>query len=71
MDEHLKTVDEIVQKYAVVSNPIKSKIYVSLGLLFVIFSLIGILIPGGLLFLGRFQLHFCSHYPMRGCSGGH
>ena len=46
MDERLKTIDEIVQKYAVVSNPIKSRIYVGLGCLFVIFSLIGIWIPG-------------------------
>lgn len=31
MAERLETVDEIVAKYAVVSNPIKSKIYVGFG----------------------------------------
>lgn len=46
MDEPLKTVDEVVAKYAVVSSPIKSKVYVGLGSLFVVFSIIGIWIPG-------------------------
>ena len=46
MDDRLQTVDEIVEKYAVVSNPVKSKIYVGLGSIFVVFSIIGIWIPG-------------------------
>ena len=47
MAERLETVDAIVEKYAVVSSPIKSKIYIGLGLVFVVFSIIGIWIPGG------------------------
>ena len=46
MAERLETVDAIVEKYAVVSSPIKSKIYIGLGSIFVIFSIIGIWIPG-------------------------
>ena len=46
MAERLETVDAIVEKYAVVSSPIKSKIYIGLGSVFVIFSIIGIWIPG-------------------------
>ena len=46
MAERLETVDEIVAKYAVVSNPVKSKIYVGFGSIFVIFAIIGIWIPG-------------------------
>ena len=46
MAERLETVDAIVEKYAVVSSPIKSKIYIGLGSVFVVFSIIGIWIPG-------------------------
>ena len=46
MAERLETVDEVVSKYAVVSNPLKSKIYVGFGSIFVIFAVIGIWIPG-------------------------
>lgn len=46
MQEPLQTVDEVVEKYAVVSNPIKSKIYVGFGCIFVLFALIGIWVPG-------------------------
>lgn len=46
MADRLQTVDQIVAKYAVVSNPIKSKIYVGLGSIFVVFAIIGIWIPG-------------------------
>ena len=46
MPERLGTVDEIVAKYAVVSNPVKSKIYVGFGSIFIIFAIIGIWIPG-------------------------
>ena len=44
--ERLETIDDIVEEYCVSSSPIKSKIYVSLGYLFVIFAIIGIWIPG-------------------------
>lgn len=46
MAERLETVDAIVEKYAVVSSPVKSKIYIGLGSVFVVFSIIGIWIPG-------------------------
>ena len=46
MAERLETVDAIVEKYAVVSSPVKSKIYIGLGSVFVVFSVIGIWIPG-------------------------
>ena len=46
MAGRLETVDEIVAKYAVVSNPVKSKIYVGFGSIFVIFAVVGIWIPG-------------------------
>lgn len=46
MADRLETVDEIVAKYAVVSNPVKSKIYVGFGSIFVVFAIIGIWIPG-------------------------
>ncbi len=46
MDGRLDTVDAVVEKYAVVSSPIKSKIYIGLGSLFVLFAIIGIWIPG-------------------------
>jgi len=44
--ERLKTIDEIVEKYCVSSSQLKSKIYVSLGCLFVLFAIIGIWVPG-------------------------
>ena len=46
MAERLETVDEIVEKYAVISNPVKSRIYVSLGSIFLVFAIIGIWVPG-------------------------
>ena len=46
MEGRLDSVDAVVEKYAVVSNPIKSKIYVGLGSVFVAFAIIGILVPG-------------------------
>ena len=42
----LESVDEVVEHYFSSSNPIQSKLYVSLGVLFVIFAIIGIWIPG-------------------------
>jgi len=41
-----KTIDEIVEHYFSSSSPLKSKIYSFLGLLFVVFAIIGIWIPG-------------------------
>ena len=46
MAERLETVDAIVDRYAVVSSPIKSRIYVGLGSIFVVFAIIGIIFPG-------------------------
>ncbi len=46
MADRLETVDEIVMRYAVVSSPVKSKIYVGLGSIFIVFAIIGIWIPG-------------------------
>ena len=57
MAERLETVDAIVEKYAVVSSPVKSKIYVGLGSIFVVFSIIGIWIPLKLIL--RQQNWFC------------
>ena len=44
--ERLNTIDEIVERYSVASSKLKSKIYVALGSLFLIFAIIGIWIPG-------------------------
>ena len=44
--ERLETIDEIVEKYCVSSSPLKSKIFVSVGYLFVLFAIIGIWVPG-------------------------
>ena len=46
MDDRLDSVDAVVEKYAVVSSPIKSRIYVGLGSVFVAFAIIGIWVPG-------------------------
>ena len=46
MIERLQTVDEIVSRYAVRSHPLKQRIYIFLGCLFVAFAIIGIWIPG-------------------------
>ena len=44
--ERLNTIDEIVERYSVASSKLKSKIYVALGSLFLIFAIIGIWVPG-------------------------
>ncbi|MCH1592261.1 MAG: YbaN family protein [Candidatus Thalassarchaeaceae archaeon] len=44
--ERLQSVDEVVDMYSVSSSPSKSRVYTSLGGLFVIFAVIGIWIPG-------------------------
>ena len=41
-----QTVESIIEKYAVTSNPVKSRIFLGLGCLFVVFALIGVWIPG-------------------------
>ena len=46
MEDRLESVDAVVEKYAVISDPIKSKIYVGLGSIFVVFAIIGIWVPG-------------------------
>lgn len=44
--ERLNTIDEIVERYSIASSKIKSRIYVALGSLFLVFAIIGIWIPG-------------------------
>ena len=44
--ERLASVDEIVDMYAVEASSVKSKLYIGLGTVFVIFAIIGIWIPG-------------------------
>lgn len=44
--KRLESVDEVVEHYFSSSSPIQSKLYVSLGALFVVFAVVGIWIPG-------------------------
>ncbi len=44
--QRLDNVEQIIERFAVTSNPVKTKIYVSLGCLFVFFAIIGVFIPG-------------------------
>ena len=44
--KRLETLDEIVDTYFSASTPLKSKLYVGGGCLFVVFAIIGIWIPG-------------------------
>ena len=37
--KRLETIDEIVEKYCVSSSPLKSKIFVSVGYIFVLFAI--------------------------------
>ena len=46
MVERLDSIDAIVDRYCVASHPAKSRLYTGLGLLFVIFAIIGIWVPG-------------------------
>ncbi len=46
MGERLGSIDEIVDRFCVSSSPIKSRLYVGLGLLFVVFAIFGIWVPG-------------------------
>jgi uncharacterized protein len=40
------TVEQIIERYAVTSHPVKARIFLGIGYLFVVFALIGIWIPG-------------------------
>ena len=44
--EQLTTIDEIVERYCVASSPVKSRAYFVVGLLFLVFAVIGIWVPG-------------------------
>jgi len=44
--ERIHTIDEIVERYSIASSKMKSRIYVALGSLFLVFAIIGIWIPG-------------------------
>ena len=44
--KRLESIDEIVDSYFASSSPLRSKIYVALGSLFVLFAIIGIWLPG-------------------------
>ncbi|MDA0890307.1 MAG: DUF454 family protein [Bacteroidetes bacterium] len=46
MNKRLTEVDDIVEKYSVVKNPFKRRLYAGLGFLCVVFAIIGIWIPG-------------------------
>nr|MCS5534630.1 hypothetical protein [Candidatus Poseidoniales archaeon] len=46
MGERLETIDDIVERYCVASSTAKSRLYIVIGLLFVIFAIVGIWIPG-------------------------
>ena len=46
MIQRLKTIDEVVEHYSVTSSKIKSRIYVTLGVIFLVFAVIGIWVPG-------------------------
>ena len=42
----LATVDEVMATYAITSNPVKRFVFLSLGLIFIVFAVIGIWVPG-------------------------
>jgi len=46
MVERLESIDAIVERYCVASSRAKSRLYVGLGLLFVVFAIVGIWVPG-------------------------
>ena len=46
MTKKLSTVDDIVEIYFSASGPLRSKVYVILGFIFVFFAIVGIWIPG-------------------------
>ena len=44
--ERIESLDEIVERYCVSSNPVLKRLYFGLGLLFIGFAIIGIWVPG-------------------------
>ena len=44
--DRLETVDQVVEKYCVSSSPMKSRLYIGIGSLFILFAIIGIWVPG-------------------------
>ena len=44
--DRLETVDQVVEKYCVSSSPLRSKLYIGTGSLFILFAIIGICVPG-------------------------
>ena len=44
--ERLGTIDEVVERYCVASSPAKSRLYVGIGSLFLVFAVIGVWVPG-------------------------
>ena len=42
----LATVDEVMATYAITSSPVKRIVFLSLGLIFIVFAIIGIWVPG-------------------------
>ena len=46
MGERLDSIEAIVERYCVASSPAKSKLYIGLGFLFIVFAVIGIWVPG-------------------------
>ena len=68
--QRLDSVEQIIEKYAVTSDPIKSKIYVSLGCLFVFFAIIGVFVPGWPTVSWQCLQHFCFLFPMKDYSVG-
>ena len=70
MAERLETVDEIVAKYAVVSNPVKAKFTSGLARFSLFSQLLEYGFLGGQPCLGPFLLHSYSLYRMRDCLGG-
>ncbi len=44
--ERLETIDEVVKKYCIANDSMRSRLYVGLGMLFLGFAVIGIWIPG-------------------------
>ena len=41
--QRLETIDAVVERYSVTSSKIKSRVYVTLGVIFLVFAIIGIL----------------------------
>lgn len=44
--ERIDTIDEIVERYCVSSNPFLSRLYLGLGIMFIGFAIIGLWVPG-------------------------